>query len=317
MKAKLSRIRLRDVALFGVVAGVVAVVVVIAGREAGIGERAGAGVEAEPAQPQPQAQEDRQEQAEPTEPLTLTLNARRICETEPGSGGAGLTAIVDDDGEIQSYESEFLGWWGVAEIPVNWQITGGTAPFQLEIDGERRDASGTYQGESGTASVSCATTTLDRVWDYADDDGRGFAADPEVDSGPKTVRAVVTDANGQTAEASVEIYVILDFEAGFHVMRRGQTYRVFGFLITAPPDYDLRLAGVGEPDCSDVPEGERCGASFAVQLVGAESGVTLYLSDGAEDGRWNWSRASQTRETAAQIQAALDAVVESVGKVAQ
>ena len=44
----------------------------------------------------------------------------------------------------------------MSEIPVEWTVSGGTAPYTLMIDGESEDGSHEYAGASGTASVSCA-----------------------------------------------------------------------------------------------------------------------------------------------------------------
>ena len=264
MKARLSRIRLHNLALFVVVAGVVAVAVLIAGRETGVSEQVG-GKQADVVEQRAPAQERNNSGEAQSEPLTLTLTTgAKICETGPGYGFSDAISIVDDDGNFVRWESKFAGWWLVEEIPVSWVITGGTGPYLLEIDGETQDAFGPYEGASGTASVTCATTTLERVWERPEEGGRGFVSNPEVDSGPKTIRAVVTDATGQTAEASVTIYVILDVPDSDHVMRRGETYRVHGFLITVPSGYDAQLAGMSEPECSDVPVGERCGPAFGV-----------------------------------------------------
>lgn len=55
-----------------------------------------------------------------------------------------------------------------------------------------------------------------------------------VDSGWKTVNAVVTDTNGDTAQASTKFYVLLNVGDVDHQMRGGETYRVYGCLMPAP-----------------------------------------------------------------------------------
>ena len=124
---------------------------------------------------------------------------------------------------------------------------------------------------------------------------------------------MVTDATGQTAEASVTIYVILEVPDSDHVMRRGETYRVHGFLITVPSGYDAQLAGMSEPECSDVPAGERCGPAFGVQLVGVDAGVSLFLRDGVEERRWHYANASGVSGASDRIAPVLDEIVASVG----
>ncbi len=213
MTARWRRLRLRDVALFVAVAGLVAVLGVAIGRELGIGQQTGASVASSP--------------AEETTALTLTLSARKICETKRGEGFVGPK------------------WANVAEIPVRWEVTGGTGPYTLVIDNEPRDGFGPYEGASGTASVSCAPNPGKVTYnDY--DQHRWYQADPEIDSGPKTIRATVTDANSATANASVGIYVILKVTADLYVgpdgtpvhhrFNKGRTYRFNGFLMTFPSD---------------------------------------------------------------------------------
>ena len=73
-----------------------------------------------------------------------------MCETDGGVGGFSSRF----DGGMRYHV--YLGIMDVAEVPVRWQIQGGTPPYQLEIDGETRDAQHAYEGASCTASVSCA-----------------------------------------------------------------------------------------------------------------------------------------------------------------
>lgn len=285
MKAKLSRLRLRDLALLVAAAGIVAVasVVVLAGREARLGQQAGAVEHAEVVGQHAPTQES---DSSGTGALTLTLTAAaEICETDGGTGLSSARMIVDEDGEFVRWETEFAGWWGVEEVQVNWAVTGGSGSYTLEIDGEPRDAFGTYEGATGSASVTCATTALERLWERPPHGGRGFVSNPGVDSGPKTIRAVVTDARGATAEASVEIYVILELGGSGDIIKAGRTYRVFGHLITAPTGRDVRVGSFQEPSCEGVPDEVRCGPSFSLLVLdsnGPVARVALFASDGAE-----------------------------------
>ncbi len=242
MVARWRRLRLRDVALFVAVAGLVAVLGVVIGRELGVGQQSGASVA--PAQSDQSAPASPQ-QSEETTALTLTLSAREICETDRGRGYSGSELVYDDDGKAIGTRDISTGWDGVAEIPVRWEVTGGTAPYTLVIDNETRDGDGPYEGASGTASVSCAPNPGKVTYnDY--DQHRWYQANPEIDSGPKTIRATVTDAKGVTAEASVGIYVILNVTADLylgpdgtpvhHRFNKGRTYRINGFLMTFPSD---------------------------------------------------------------------------------
>ena len=116
MRAMLSRIRLRDLALFVVVSGVVAVAAVFAAREDGVG--GGAAV------------------AE-VEPLTLTTRTQ-ICETERARQ-RGSSQLRTNEHGVRVRESVTIGWFSETELPVRWHVRGGMAPNTLVIDGESRD----------------------------------------------------------------------------------------------------------------------------------------------------------------------------------
>ena len=241
MRDHWRRLSLRDMSRFVGVVAIVAVVGVVIGREAGIGRQTGASVAPSPADeslPLPQ------QQSEETAALTLTLSAPEICETERGRPYAGSEIVYDDDGKAISTRDISTGWAGVAEIPVSWEVSGGTAPYTLAIDNETRDGDGPYEGTSGTASVSCAAPSAEVF--YTSYNERRFRGDPQIDSGAKTIRVVVTDANGTTVEASLSTYVILNVAADLYVgpdgtpvhyrFNKGRTYRVNGFLMTFPSD---------------------------------------------------------------------------------
>ena len=250
MKSRLRRVRLRDLALFAAVAAVVAVVVVFAGREAGVGERAGADAE----QPRSQAEQPRQEGGEgerrKSDPLTLTLGTLySVCETKPARGYHTGRQYIDDEGNHR-VEYTDVGWRDPQYTPVEWAVTGGTPPYELTLDGERRDGFGPYEGADGWALVSCALEigeTFFRVIDTHSEIEylqRWHRTEPRVDSGWKTIRATVTDATGASVAASVEIYVVLDVgERTGRILRSGETYRVAGLLLTVPKGFDFEIGG--------------------------------------------------------------------------
>jgi len=143
------------------------------------------------------------------EPLTLTLTATsQICETEQAIEYGGARQWEDEEGnwQIERYSD---GWDNVSETPVTWAVSGGTPPYTLTIDGETRDEEQTYAGASGTASVSCALE-FGETFIHDNEQRRNYRTQPEVDSGLKTIRATATDSVGATADASVDVYVILE-----------------------------------------------------------------------------------------------------------
>ncbi|MCY3568475.1 MAG: hypothetical protein OXH38_07580, partial [Chloroflexi bacterium] len=70
-----------------------------------------------------------------------------------------------------------------------------------------------------------------------------YLNEPEVDSGWKTIRATVTDSEGNTAEASVDVYVILELCCDWQVLEGGKTYRLFDGLLTIPEGIDFVIDG--------------------------------------------------------------------------
>ena len=241
------------------------------------------------------------------EPLTLSLTAAsQICETTPAQGYVSGVSYQDSEGNWV-IERHSTGWDDVSETPVTWAVSGGAQPYTLVIDGETRDADQTYAGASGTASVSCA---LEFGETFIDDNGQGrrYREEPGVDSGLKTIRATVTDSAGATADASVNVHVILKLPGSDSILERGKTYRVFGHLITAPADYDVRVGSVTEPDCSEAPPEEPCGPEFRLYLVGTNAYLSLFMDNGAEGIRRYPHRATV-------LENALGALMDSVGRL--
>lgn len=324
---RLKRLRMRDIAVFVIVAGMVAVVAVFAGREAGVGQRTEAvteGTEAEPQRRSAEGQVDQQteprrspETQEDEEALQLTLSASEICETERARNVGGWELRTNDQG-ARVHEFVSTGWRVFAETSVSWRVGGGTPPYTLTIDGEPRDAHGAYKGQSGVASVGCADPSVGTFFEEVSRQvgmTRLYRANPDVDSGSKTIRGVVTDANGSTAEASVQVYVILAVDDDGEVLKRGRTYRVRGHLLTAPANYDVELDGIALSECPEnPPPGYRCETEYSFAFVGVDAGLALYASDFAEASRWNRSVAGASGSTAASIDDAIDDFVDSVGQ---
>ena len=186
------------------------------------------------------------------EPLSLTLTAPTICETSPAQGYSGLSKEEDGKGGYK-YVWEPTVWYDVSEVAVAWEVTGGIAPFTLVIDGESEDINGTYQGSSGTASVSCAQS---HIGSFTRLEARGYNEEPEVDSGWKTVTATVTDATGQTTAASLFLYVILETTGTGTILEGGKTYSIHGKFLTIPSGINFEIgaaeSGVGGTESYDL-----------------------------------------------------------------
>ena len=214
MRARLNRIKLRDLALFVVVAGVVAVAGVFIGGEAGLGDR-GAGAQGEPLI------------------LTLTPEADH-CVTKGSREAWG----IGSDGARQT-----SGWVVVAEAAVRWYVAGGEPPYTLKINGKSADADGqSFSGASGRATVGCANTSASWRWgEWSSQPARYYASDPALDSGWLTIEAEVRDSSGTEAEATVRIYTVFTAVNDLDLLRGGETYSVFGHFITIPEGVDMRI----------------------------------------------------------------------------
>ncbi|MCY3734330.1 MAG: hypothetical protein OXG42_08620, partial [Chloroflexi bacterium] len=282
MRARLSRVRPRDLALFLVVSAVVTVVGVMAGREAGIGQQTGASVEAVLTG---QSSASQQQRSEGESTMTLTLTAPDICEVE-GARHWGYSDLQTNADGVRERVWVSYGWRVAEEIPVSWRVEGGTPPYTLVIDGEERDADGAYAGQAGDAMVSCADSSVETFFEEVHPQlgvTRLYRSEPHVDSGWKAIRAVVTDANGRTAQASVDVYLIRSLGSSGEILTRGETYRILGHLLTAPANFEVEIGGMAENECpEDPPANFRCETEHGFSLVGIDAGVVLYESDFAE-----------------------------------
>ena len=277
---------------FGLVAIAAAVVAVFCGSALGLGGKPDVG-----------------------DALTLTLSAPPTCETLPAA--EALRGEYDENGELVA---RAFGWVNPGDLRVGWAVSGGTAPYRLTIDGQTRDGwhGKPFAAPSGTAVVSCGRTQDEAVFVDEDDFGGVMLIDgeprvwrhhlkkPDVDSGPKTVRATVTDAAGATAEASVEVYVILELGSTGDRLEGGKTYRLDGGWLTVPTGISLEIGasvlGLAE--------------SYDLLVVGAEAGIALDVLDHREISRW-LPEDPYYSETGEEIDlgAKLDELVASAGRL--
>lgn len=303
MRSLMQRLRAVDpkrAALFLAVAALAAVAMYFGGREAGVGRPTEAGTtvaQEQPAEPAPQNSGEEPNGESDAEPLTLTLKAPTICEVKPADRYLlGIAGPIDENGENEeSYE--FGDWFGVANVLVRWQASGGTPPYTLVIDGEPRDAHGEYVGEAGGALVSCALeigeTYFDDRWGELE---RWHRTEPAVDSGLKAIHATVTDSSGATASASIEVHAVLETGGGLTVLEAGKTYRVEGRLMTVPEGIDITIGDMVENDC----EGTDCQNSLEFFAKDGPHRVTigLGLTTGEEYGLRShlyWENGTPTR----------------------
>ena len=240
LQDRLRRIGVRQAGLLALLVALAVASVVIVGRELGADRQAGS------RQVSPSATSERAaESQESIQPLTLSLDAAPYCETGGGVGFIGAVSEYDEDGNPVGRTEVDRFYGQVAETPVRWTVSGGAAPYRLKIDNEHRDGRGPYEEATGVASVSCALDPGEVIYnDYEEE--RRYPQDPVIDSGWKTIRAVVTDARGATAAASIDIYVILQASDSDTPLTAGETYRLNGTLFTIPDGVEARIGGYEE-----------------------------------------------------------------------
>ena len=217
-------------------------------REVGVGRPTEAGTtvaQEQPAEPAPQNSGEETSGESDIEPLTLTLTAPTTCEgTLPRGGWEHGLEWDEEKEEWKDIEADAYWYWdSVGTIEVVWAASGGDGDYTITIARE------THAGASGTAEVSCAQ----QHGPIIDDSFKGRIHPneykPVVDSGLKTITGTVTDGSGASAEAAVDVYVILAVD-GDHVMKSGETYRVRGWLVTVPDGVDIDgHRGVEESVC--------------------------------------------------------------------
>ncbi len=181
------------------------------------------------------------------------------------------------------------------DVDLTWNVSGGRAPYEVTIDGER------YLGRRGIATIDCYRA-------YS----RGL------DSGRRIVQATAVDASGDSASARADIYVIA---SGGASLLTGRTYRIGGWLATPPAGaefgvgevtswYDPRLAYA--PDCTadSVPEADDMFCERRVTVAAVVGAHAAQIEFGYQTG-FEYSR-TIADEAPASLIGALDRLVASI-----
>ncbi len=243
-------------------------------------------------------------------PFFIELSAPPICDVEQSEQWYGVVRSTDANGN-DVYDNQLGNWFDPGEVEVVWTITGGTSPYTIAIDGETRDGDGTYEGATGTASVSCALKRGEpSYWEYdyfgftdPQPYARTYLTEPTVDSGYKLITASVTDADGLTAEAAIEVYAVFNGWPEDLVLKAGATYRLNGYLVTIPEGLDMEYGYEEHSECA--PDAARCSASLTLlaHQNGYAGAFSIGLDDGTEIGErdfWRTATAGDFVATAAE-----------------
>lgn len=136
-------------------------------------------------------------------------------------------------------------------IPVAWTVTGGRAPYEVTIEGDR------YLGQRGVAEIHCVA-----------------ALDKPQDSGRRRVQATAVDADGDTASARADLYVIEWRGSWRSDLTPGQTYNLeYNGRITIPHGVEAML---------DISERTYCTDPWPTPNSGCEGAIVITISIGGE-----------------------------------
>ena len=221
----------------------------------------------------------------------LTIRVPDICETRDVSPGYGSVWGEDDEGNwvrTGTY-GPFYQLADIDTVELAWNITGGTEPYEVSVQGQTL-----LSGPTGSTLVYCAESLpygeLDFSLDRDDYDRTELDDPPEVNPGPITFEATVKDAGGQSNKAKAQSYIILDCDryCDFEVLPSGYTYRLFGELMTIPRGLDIYIAEYGENTVECLPGAKWCASHYELQLLSDGGGAVRLSTHGTYLGYvWN------------------------------
>ena len=207
------------------------------------------------------------------EPLVLTINVGAVCEG--GQAHPRADVIWGYDGDGNWVRTGTTGpYYLLSDLGVKglrWQIEGGTAPYEISVQGRTLPADPT-----GFTLVYCADSLpvdeLDFTAERSELEQQETASPAAVSPGSLTFEATATDANGLTARAKAATYVILDCHeryCDFDVYPSGFTYRIRGMLFTIPQGLRLDVRWIGDlhPHCAEG-AGPTCQDRLVLRVVG-------------------------------------------------
>lgn len=311
----------------------VAAAVQISAREAGLNLRGEAEVVAQRGQTEPalscgEGEDECHEAGEAVNevagPLHLVLIAPEVCDAHHPSGGKTTRLVWDETAQAWNrvIKERWWTWSSMGTMEVLWAASGGDGNYTIALEQE------TYSGANGIAEVSCALEHGPIIQHPRRGRLLAFEHKPVVDAGIKTVRATVTDGSGTMAEASVDVYAVLNPHSE-DVLRGGATYRLWGWLLTVPDGVEALHGSTSTPACERVGDdgsvntSVSCEESFDVGLEGP--GYSAWLALGMKSGkeinparnRWvslDDPGASGAAEVRRQAHLALDQLAASVGQ---
>ena len=222
----------------------------------------------------------------------LAISVPAICETGQEDEGYGSIGGYDEDGKwvrVGTY-GPFYQLTDINTVELMWNIGGGVEPYKVSVQGQTL-----LSGQWGSTLVYCAESLPYDELDFTlprDEYERTRLDDPPVvNPGPMTFEATVTDANGLSATATTDMYIIPDcrIECKDDVLRPGYTYRIYGRLITIPDGLkvDAHEIHLFYSECPE-PAGY-CDSEFGLSLVDDPHDTVIVFGVSSNQFRGYWS----------------------------
>lgn len=127
------------------------------------------------------------------DPPVLTISVPEMCVTGQANDNYGVQISYDEDGnQVEEGYGPFYKLSDLWAVPLTWTISGGTAPFEVLVQGQSLLTDGV---EPGSTHIYCAQELsdlepLDPDWPHA------LANPSTVNPGPWTIEATVVDPTG-------------------------------------------------------------------------------------------------------------------------
>lgn len=224
--------------------------------------------------------------------LAFTISVPEICETGQEDEGYGSIGGYDEDGKwvrVGTY-GPFYELADINTVELTWSIDGGVEPYEISVQGQTL-----LSGQRGSTLVYCAESLPYDELDFTQprDDYARTQLDkpPLVNPGPMTFKSTVTDANGLSATAATDMYIIPDcrIECKDDALPPGYTYRIYGRLLTIPDGLrvDARVVHLFTSECPE-PAGD-CDSEFGLSLVDDPYKTVIVFGVSSNQFRAYWS----------------------------
>lgn len=232
--------------------------------------------------------------------LAFTISVPATCETGQEDEGYGSIGGYDEDGKwvrVGTY-GPFYQMADINMVELMWSIGGGVEPYEVSVQGQTL-----LSGQWGSTLVYCAESLpydeLDFTLPRDEYERTQLDHPPVVNPGPMTFEATVTDANGLSATATADLYIIPDCSEWCkgEALQAGYTYRIYNQLITIPEGLNIvaRKRHIGRTDCPEGPQpipaggGGICEDEFGLFLVGDPHRTVIVFGFSSKQFLGYWS----------------------------